>query len=378
MLAWAAVVNRDVILQGAYDSELRRMAGVVAVIWQLMLLAQVLIYLGNYRQPVVLFAVWLGMLGAAVWLVPRARAAGLTRGDAAIAVGVAIAAVALVGLERRRQGASGSVDWSVVGTGWLLALVAVSRPVWEWICGAAGVFMVHAVVAARVLGVTALGMARLAATAYVLLVILVVFVAVRPMFRASARIAARRAELASRSAAERAAASAIQQDRGRRLAALEAEALPLLRGIADGSLDPSAAAVQEQCWQRAAALRSALRDRADTSDELMAELEPVMRDAAGRGVAVETRVVGDAGHASPQMSRYAAVAVGQVLRSLMPQQVVLTVLASGADVELFLVFHGPAAPSLEQNEGTGLQTLVEVDASGVGCLEVRWRKEALR
>ena len=85
-------MNRDVILQGAYDSELRRMAGVVAVIWQLMLLAQVLIYLGNYRQPVVLFAVWLGMLGAAVWLVPRARAAGLTRGDAAIAVGVAIAA----------------------------------------------------------------------------------------------------------------------------------------------------------------------------------------------------------------------------------------------------------------------------------------------
>jgi hypothetical protein len=36
--------------------------------------------------------------------------------------------------------------------GWLLALVALSRPAWEWITGALVVFATHAAVAYRVLG----------------------------------------------------------------------------------------------------------------------------------------------------------------------------------------------------------------------------------
>ena len=118
-------MNRDAMLRGIYDRELRRVAAVVAATWQLLLLVQVLTYLGNYRQPVVPIAVWLGMLAAAVWLVPRAWSAGLTGLESAAAVGVAAVAVLLVGLERRQHGSTGTVDWSVVGTGWLLALVAV-------------------------------------------------------------------------------------------------------------------------------------------------------------------------------------------------------------------------------------------------------------
>ena len=66
------------------------------------------------------------MLIAAVWLVPRARAGRFRGQEAAIAIGVAVAAVALVGWDRRVN-ASGSVDWSVAGTAWLLALVALCR-----------------------------------------------------------------------------------------------------------------------------------------------------------------------------------------------------------------------------------------------------------
>ncbi len=400
------------MLQGVYDRELRRVAAVVAAIWQLLLLVQVLIYLGDYRQPVVPIAVWAGMLAAAVWLVPRAWAVGLTGLDSAAAVAVAVIAVLVVGLERRQHGATGTVDWSVVGTGWLLALVAVSRRAYEWVCGAVLVFTIHAIVAARVLGLGALGLARLASTAYTLLVILVVFAAVRPMFRASARIAARRSELASRSAAERAAAAAVREDRRRRLDVLESEALPLLRGIADGRLDPSAAAVRDQCGQSAAELRRALVDRASARSELLAELEPVLADAGERGLPVEIRTVGDPGYVSRQVIRWAVAAVDHVLRALGPQQVVLTMLAPGDEVELYLVFRGPLAqgplaprapaerppaegppaegtPAQDTSaqrppaEGTpaqgppaqGCRTALEVDDSGMGCLEVRWPKE---
>jgi hypothetical protein len=374
-------MNRDVMLQGVYESELPRVAGAVAVIWQLALLLQVLAYLGDFRQPAVPVAVWLGMLAAAAWLVPRARAGGLTGPQAAVAVGVAATAVLLVGLERLRHGATGSVDWSVTGTAWLLSLVAVCRPAWEWICGALAVFAIHAAVAVRVLGVQAFGLARLSVTAYTLLVIMVVFAGVRPMFRASARMAAHAAQLASRSAAERAAASAIAEDRRRRLTVLELEALPLLRAIADGSLDPTAAAVQEQCAQRAAMLRRALAVRASTGAELLTEFEPVLRGACGRGLLVETQVVGDPGYLGPQVISATAAALEQTLQMLPPQPVLLTVLATVDEVELYLVFRGASRSLADAVDlrsaavpASRWHAAVEIDEAGAGCLEVRWPK----
>ena len=129
------MVSRDGVMQEAYDSELPRAVGVVAAIWQLTLLIQVLVYLHDYRHPVVPVAVWLGMLAAAVWLVPRARAGGLTGVQSAVAVAVALAAVVAIGWDRRSHGTAGTVDWSVLGTCWVLALVAVTRPAREWLSG---------------------------------------------------------------------------------------------------------------------------------------------------------------------------------------------------------------------------------------------------
>ena len=370
------------VVQDAYDSELPRMAGVVAVIWQLTLLLQVYAYFGDFRQPLVPVAVWLGMLAAAAWLVPRVRAAGgLTGAQATAAVTVAAVAVLVVGLERRGHGATGSVDWSVVGTGWLLALVAVSRPAWEWILGAVAVFAIHAAVAVRVLGWQELGLARLWVTAYTLCVILVAFAAIRPMFRASARVAARRAELASRSAAERAAASAIGEDRRRRLAVLELQVLPLLRGISDGSLDPAAPAVKEQCAQRAAMLRRALSVSTGAPGGLLTAFDPVLRAAGERGVPVETQVVGDPGYAGPQVIRATTAAVDQVLQALPPQPVLLTVLSTASEVELYLTFRRPwrsrpDAVDLRAAAPTAARwhAAVDIDDGGAGCLEVRWPK----
>jgi signal transduction histidine kinase len=364
----------------AAEPELPRMLGTVAVIWQLTLLIQVLIYLHDFRQPAVPLAVWLGLLAATRWVVPRARAGGLTGPDAAVAVGIAVVAVALVGWDRRAHG-TGPADWSVVGTAWLLAFIALSRPVREWISGALLVFAVHTVFFIRVLGVTSLGLARLAATAYTLVVTLAFFAALRPALRAHARTAARGAALASRSAAKRAVAAAVRQDRRRRLALLEAEALPLLRAIADGTLDPADREVRERCARHAATLRRALADRPRQAGGVLAELEPALRAARARGLPVEVQVVGDPGLLMREVAGATLAAVDGVMSALPPHPVTLTVLASGADVELYVTFDRPPQPTPDVAElrrtvpaTAHWQAAVDVDDTGAGCLEVRWWK----
>ena len=376
------MLSRDRLVQQTYATGLPRMAAGVALVWQFAILIQVLAYLHDFRQPAVVILVWLGMLAAAGWLLPRARAGWLSGRDAAVAIAVAVAAVALVGWERRLH-ATGAVDWSVVGTGWLLALVALSRPAWEWITGALLVFAVHAAVAYRVLGVTALGQARLAATGYTVLVILAGFAALRPAIRAQARVAARRATLASQTAAERAADGAIQQDRRRRLAVLEEEVLPLLRGIAHGTLDPASPAVQQRCAERADALRRALADRAQPDGGLLAGLAPALSAAQARGLPVEVQVIGDPGIPGPEVAGATQAAVSDVVGALPPHPVLLTVLASEDEVELYLTFEQPPPGPVDvtglrhQVPATaGWQAMVDIGDAGTGFLAVRWRKAA--
>jgi hypothetical protein len=367
----------------AYDFDLPKVVGAVAVVWQLAVLVQVIAYLHDYRQPAVMVAIWLGLLAAAAWLIPRARAGGLTAAEAAWAIAIAVAAVALVGWERRLHGAGGPVDWSVVGSGWLLALVAISRPPRTWICGAVLVFAAHAIFAIRVLGATTLDLARLSVTAYSLVIILAVFAALRPATAAYARLAARRSALVSQSASERAAAAAIRTDQSERLALLETEALPLLRGIADGTLAVTDVEVRRRCASHAATLRRALVDRAGDTGGLLAELAPVLTSARDRGTPAELQLLGDLGSPPPAVASATVAAVDGVLRALPPQPVILTVLVDEEDVELFVTFDQPpgAVPDLAAlNQSVpavaGWHAAVEVGDTGAGCLEVRWRTGA--
>jgi hypothetical protein len=368
------------------------MVGAVAAILPFTLLVQALVHPGNYRQPAVPALVWLATLAAAAWLVPRSRAGGLTGRQAIVAIAGAVAAVAVVGVERRASAAAGTVNWSILGTIWVLALVALSRPAWTWVSGALLVLAAHAIFIVRALGVNPLSLAQIGAATYILVVILVVFAGLRPTLRTQTDVAARRATLASTSAAERAAAAAVRDDRGRRLALLQMEALPLLRGIADGTLDPAGRAVQQRCAAHASALRHSLIDRPPAGGSLLAGLEPVLQAARDRDVLVEVQVVGDPGEPGPEVGGAALAAVARVLGVLRPAPVTLTVLSSGDDVEVYLTFGGPqpAAPGLPDvpdvpdvaglgrslPAGAGWHAAVDVDETGTGCLELAWRKAA--
>lgn len=369
----------------ATESAAPRFVGAVAIALPAGLLVQALFDHASYRHPVVPVVVWLGMLAAAAWLLPRARTGDLSNAHAAVAIVMAVVAVTAIGLDRRDTGAAMSVDWTILGVVWLLALLALITPAWVWVPGSALVTGIHAAFVLDALGLSPLGWTRVAASCYAVVSILTVFAALRPALRTHAEMAVRRAALASRSAAERAAVAACGAARRSRLSLLEVETLPLLRGIADGTLDPADSAVRRRCAEHAATLRRALVERAPEPAGLLAGLEPVLAAARARNVVAEVQAIGDPGRPTQDVMRVTVAAIDLVLRALPPQPVMLTVLASGGAAEMFVTFDRPPAADLAGlgrdvaglggavRDAAAWRAVLEAEDGGPGCLEVRWR-----
>jgi hypothetical protein len=375
------VVSHHEAVREVTEPGLQRMIGAMAAILPLTALGQALANLHDYYQPAVVIAVWLVVLAAGAWLVPRAGTGVLTSGESAAAVAIAVAAVAAVGWEHRPHIGSGTVDLAILGTVWLLVPVALSRPTRAWISGALAVFAVHAALLIRVAGASPLNLSKVAVGGYILAGVLIAFAAVRPTLAMHTHMAVRSAALASRSEAERAAAAAVQQDRRSRLALLEVEALPLLHGIAGGTLDPTDGGVRDRCARHAAVLRHSLTDRAPGDGGMVAALAPALQAAGARGLLVDLQVIGDPGTAAPEVVRAVLTAVDAVLSALAPQQVMVTVLASGGDVELYLTFSGPllvtpdvASFGRDVPAAARWHATMTTEPAGAGCLEISWRK----
>jgi hypothetical protein len=375
-------VNHHKVARDTTEAGLMRFIAALAVILPLVALVQTLADSRDYSQPAAAIVVWLGVLGAGAWLVPQLRTGGLTARETAAAILIAVAAVAATGAAHQVHGAQGGVDLAILGTVWLLVLIVMSHSARVWIPAALLVFAVQAALLIRDGGLNPLSLSRLAAAGYIIATVLIAFAALRQTLSIHVGMAARQASLASRSAAERAAAAAIQQERQSTLAVLENEALPLLRGIADGTLDPAASSVRERCARHASVLRHSLTGGVPGGGELTAALEPALRAAAARELPVTVQVIGDPGTPLPPVARAALATVDAVLRALPSDQATLTVLASGDDVEIYLTFGAPlrATPDLTRF-GLNLPTAVRwhaalhVTATDGGYLEVSWRKD---
>jgi hypothetical protein len=388
------VVSHHAVARETAESGLMRAVTVLAVIMPAIALVQVAANSRDYRAPAVALGTWLAVLGATAWLLPRLRRGGLTAAETAAAIAIAAAAVVAVGLAHRPHGAPSSVDLGILGTVGLLIFVVMSCPARVWIPGALVVFAAHSATVIGEGGLNPLNLSKLEAGGYIMAVALLAFSAVRPAVATSARIAARQAALASKSAAERAGMTAIQQERQYRLAVLEREALPLLRGIADGTLDPASDWVRQQGARHAATLRDSLTRRAAGPGGLMTVVEPVLRAARERGLLVTEQFIGDPGIPPPAVVPAVRSMLDAVIGELPPQQVILTVLAPGTagtagepgtDVEVYLTF---AASPRRIPELTRFQPDLPAthwhaalvagragDEDSGGCLEVRWRKD---
>ena len=380
------MVSPHKVVGDVAEAGLSRMVGTIAVILPAVALLQVLANAHDYRQPAAVIAVWLAVLGAAAWLTPRMRARVLSGAEAAAAIALAIAAVTVVGAERQGQVMPGSVDLAILGTMWLLVVVVMSAPFWVSVPAALTVYAAHSALLIRAEAVNPLTLSELEAAGYICAAFLIAAAVLRPTMAVHVTLGARRASLASRSAAERAAAAAISHERQSRLAVLEREALPLLRGIADGTLDPTASDVRDRCARHAAVLRHSLTEGASGAGDLAGGLEPTFQAARERGLLVTVQLVGDPGPAPPRLAAAVLATVDAVLRALPPQQVTLTVLAVGDDVELYLAFDVPSPSGPDQSQlpqpndlpaAARWRATVNAADSGGGYLEVSWRKDGI-
>jgi hypothetical protein len=377
------VVSHHQVARDTAEAGLVRLIRWFAVMSPLLALAQVVANSRDYTRPAVAVLVWLLVLGAGGWLVRRLRTGGLATGEVAAAIAIAVAAVVAVGAVHRANRDSGSVDLAILGTVWLLVLVAMSRSARVWVPAGLLVYAVQGALMIRDEGLHPLTLSELAAGAYILAAVLTLFAAARPTLAIRASLAARHASLASRSAAERAAADAIAQERRGRLAVLEKEALPLLRAIADGTLDPVADDVRRECARHAAALRDSLTGDPPRERGGLAEvLGPALAAAAERELPVTVQLIGDPGTPAPPVARALSATVDVVLGALPPHPVTLTALATGEDVELYLTFGAPllAVPDLTRcgrdvPPAARWHAGVNGTEAGGGCLEISWRKD---
>ena len=384
------VSHREVVRDTA-EFGLRRMVGAMAAILPLAALIQMLANRSDYRHPAVAAGIWLAVFAAGGWLLPRMRRGGLTLGEAAAGIAIAVVAVAVIGWEHRAHDPAESVDLAIFGTVWLLALVALSQPARVWAPGALAVYGVHAALLIGVAGTDRQSLAQLEAAGYILVAVLIAFAALRPTVAMHISMTARRAALASQSEAERAAAAAVLADRQDRLALLEMEALPLLRGIADGTLNPAAGEVIRQCARHAADLRHSLTDhgltghgltgQAPEAGGLLARLQPALRAAEARGTLVNVQVIGAPGIPPPRVADAVLATVDAVIGALPPHQLMLTVLGSADDTEVYLTFSEPLreTPDLapfgrDLPAAACWRAAVTGQGTGPGCLEISWRK----
>ena len=146
------MVSAHKVVGDMTEAGLLRMIGTIAVILPAVALVQVLANAHNYRQPAAVIAVWLAVLGAAAWLAPRMRARVLSAAETAAAIAIAIAAVTVVGAERSGRVMPGSVDLAILGTLWLLVVVALSAPTWVSVPAALTVYAVHSALLIRARG----------------------------------------------------------------------------------------------------------------------------------------------------------------------------------------------------------------------------------
>ena len=157
------MVSPQKVAWDTVEAGLTSLLRALAVVLPSLALLQVLADARDYRQPVVAVLVWLAVLGAGTWLVPRSRAGGLTTGETAAAIAIAVAAVAAIGTVYRAHGDSANVNLAVLGTVWLLALVVMSHSARVWIPVALLVFAVEGALVIREQGLNLLSLSQLGA-----------------------------------------------------------------------------------------------------------------------------------------------------------------------------------------------------------------------
>ncbi|WP_329518686.1 hypothetical protein [Spirillospora sp. NBC_01491] len=279
---------------------------ITVVLWQVGAAGSALVvYHGQYRSPggaVVIWAVQLLVIAAGAGLLFRPA-----KGTTVAVLLVIDLATDLAMAVNCPAGELLRINWAPATTGLIGVLLLLHRRVRE-------VVLLQAVIAAITLAVLVAtdDLDRYGAAGFVTLLyasgsIQLAMITGAGVFRASggmaAAAAAERWETARREAviAEVSAARQLRYQEAREMIT------PVLRGLADGTVDPAEPAVRQRSRAAEAMLRQLLAEQEDIPDPVIRVLRPGVDEAMRRGVAVDLVMVG----AAPALDERTAAALAE-------------------------------------------------------------------
>lgn len=363
-------------LRRDYAAGLRRTVASVAAVWLVALLLPLAASWDRYPRPWVALAAWLLLAGAVTSAVRISRGRALNRPEATALVLVAVVgALVMGGFGTRSQDVTSVINWyGVQGVTVLLILVAASRPAREWVVGAVFTDGVVLAVAVTRAGTEPVALTRLFAGSYGLWTLLIMVAAMGPVLLSTAAATTQAAAAEAEHLSHQESARAVHRDRRRRHQHLEAETLPLLRGIASGTLDPRAAIVRRACVVQATLLRRRLATSAQPG--YLDRLETAIEAAEARGVSVHAQLAGDLIDVPVAVRTEIVDAVGEALDAVPDGPALLTVWCTAGGGSAYVSFPANQATDPLTRRATlnrtGLTTAHFQIDDGQACLEVQW------
>jgi hypothetical protein len=298
------------MLSEASTLGLTRALVVIALVWHGFCGLLLVMSLGQYRSAPVAVGGWL-LITALVIVAARRPAERQTTG--AVLGGqllMFLAAVAVIAVVPAGQ-QTGTANWVVGDIGWPLAVLAIHRPLREYLIWNAGVILV---VLAGVLAGPGLDTNVLGKSASILLCALVLqvgtLVAHGVLGADTARAEAAVREL-TRIKVSRGTLAAADRERERWRREIGAALRPLVAGLAAGTVDPAGREVRARCAIEASRLRAAITVLGETGEHSVwrrGVVEALTRAALARGSTLDVRI-------TPEFGAVADVIRGELINT---------------------------------------------------------------
>ncbi|GAA3386159.1 sensor histidine kinase [Cryptosporangium minutisporangium] len=226
------------------------------------------------------------------------------------------------------------INWIPGAIGWPLALIALHRPIAEYLGWSA--LVVAACVGAVLIevGPDAQAVDRIVTALLCALILQLAVVMAYGLVRRNGALAEAGVQEAARIRDSRESLAAVAEDRQRWQRELGASLRPLVRGLAHGTLDPADPEVRARCAIEASRLRAMLAELSEAGEHSVWRRDMVSSlsgAAADRSATLEARIAPDFGEVPEPVRAELVAAVLAILRMTSPGEAVVTLSGGNRD-----------------------------------------------
>jgi len=311
-----------------YRAGMFRALVVVAVVWHLYCGSLLLGQREAYRPFWLEAAAWLTILGVVVAVAVRGPAEPL-RPPAMLGAQLLVlaAAVAAVSAIEGSDQVTFWINWIPGDIGWPLALVALHRPIADYLGWSALVVAVCVGAVLVAVGPDAEAIVRIVSALLCALILQLAAVVAYGLVRRNGALAEAGVQEAGRIRATRESLAAVAGDRQRWQRDLDTTLRPLVGALAHGSLDPVDPDVRARCAIEASRLRAMLTELTEAGEHSVWRRDMVSSlsgAAADRSATLEARIAPDFGEVPEPVRAELIAVVLAILRMTSPGEAVVT------------------------------------------------------